>query len=144
MRGGLSAAARLLPSCPSAFGECSPCCSASVPCSAAIVLPATVRSMRSLKVGFLLPTDKLSHRPSPCWSCRARYQYVGFCRPLKAQRAVCAFCIESDAHKVVRVVGHNETLVGVLPSPLVVGTPGDEAHFVLPLLAFTVTCRPDP
>ena len=30
---------------------------------------------------------------------------------LKAQRTVCAFCIESDACKVVRVVSHDETLV---------------------------------
>ena len=88
-----------------------------------------------LKVGFLLLADKLRIVRPLLVLQGAVYQYVGFCRPLKAQRTVCAFCIESDACKVVRVVSHDETLVGVLPSPLVVGYAGRRAHFVLPLLA---------
>ena len=77
-----------------------------------------------LKVGFLLLTDKLRIVRPLLVLQRSVYQYVGFCRPLKAQRTVCAFCIESDARKVVRVVSHDETLVGVFPSPLVVGYAG--------------------
>ena len=66
--------------------------------------PASYRPLYAvLKVGFLLLADELRIVRPLLVLQGAVYQYVGFCRPLKAQRAVCAFCIESDACKVVRV-----------------------------------------
>ncbi len=87
-----------------------------------------------LQIGFLLLTDKLRIVRRLLVLQGPVDNHIGLGRPLKPQTAVRPFGVKPHAGKIIGVISHHKLLIGVPPSPFVVGHARGSEHLVLPLL----------